>query len=601
MIFCAYLGDSSHQSHWRDVVRQHATWLGLSSHTDSRRLADGRGFSFAWLVPDSSAKIGLLQETREYLFLSTSGGSIYEIELEAAGPSWQGLLEGVEVNMIQLGISLQSGELRIVVPPATPEQFYYTQDQRGYVFGNDMRLLMRWAGAKLDERAVYALFRYLAIPPPLTMSRNIRRIPNGHTLKLSPGLSEPTVQVSFRPAQTLQESGYVCDPERRIEEALDSILTRVPLSSALLFSGGVDSGLVAARLAEMGRKDATLVNYTFGPDDQEARLALQMASHLGLGCKQVEYRPSDISLVLEHLGRDYTYPFGDVTLVPTNLLVHGCLHRLGQVPSIIDGTGADGAFGMAGIYKRWEGIYAVPLIVRRLAASGYRRLGLWRYSSPVEGRTRQLVQSAHMPLQQAAVLGKAPLEGVAYTTPLPVQKYLEASIRERVEILGTGLDHDEQMRLLDLAQVCAGRFASKTHDPLCLRGIKPIYPYLEPRMLRLSSSMQPEDKADGGEPKALLKKLLAHSVPHDMVYRRKAHFVPPDERTKQRMFRHAAMQEYLGTMVLSPQNPLMDFVRPGVVRRMIERTRNGRSLSSPAYNFLWVLMFTSGWLAQPGF
>jgi asparagine synthase (glutamine-hydrolysing) len=589
LIFCAHLGDQHHLPSWRAALDQHAAWLGLRSHLESRPLPDGQSFAFGWLGPAVPAAGGASHETADSLVMVTAGDGLDDQELPAPGS-----LDRVDRNVILVSISPQSGEIEIWVPPATPEQFYYTRDGRGTVLGNDMRLLMRWAGMELDPRAVFALFRYLAIPPPLTLSKNVHRIPNGHTFKLAPDSSAPAIRVQFQPGQDRAQGEYVDDPERRIRETLDSYVAGLPAATALLFSGGVDSGLVAARLAAIGRRDVTLVNYSFGAGDREAELAMRMAAHLGLACQQVLYQPEHIGLVLERLGQDYSYPFGDVSLVPTNLLVHAALRVQGPLSAVVDGTGADGAFGMVGLHARWQRFYSVPYPVRWLAGKSYGWLRLWQHRSRLEGWGRLVRRSLQLPLPQAAVVGITPLDGIAYDIPSDIRAHLEGIVHENVLMLGRGLGHDEQMSLLDLVQVCAGRFASKTFDPLRIRGVRPLYPYMEPPMLRLSSAIPPEQKAQDGEPKALLKRLLAHSVPREMVYRHKSHFIPP----KRQMFAAVSMQEFLGEVVMSPRNPLLGFCRPAVVRKMIERSRQGQPLSSAAYNFLWVLAFASGWLRQ---
>ena len=66
----------------------------------------------------------------------------------------------------------------------------------------------------------------------------------------------------------------------------------------LFFSGGVDSGLLAARLARLGRTDVTLAAYSFSPRDSETRLATAMADHLGFSCLTVAHDPRSLEQVL---------------------------------------------------------------------------------------------------------------------------------------------------------------------------------------------------------------------------------------------------------------------------------------------------------------
>ena len=598
MFFSAYLGNNDENlSSWQEVIHRHANWLGLVSHIESRNLDDGRSFSFGWLKHKTSDRNAHFQETEEYLDMTTSDHTTHGDDVAITKLPRQRLIANVDTNVIRIWVSLRSGELRITIPPTTPEQFYLTSDSRGCVFGNDMRLMMRWAGVELDERAIYALFQYGAIPPPITISKTVQRVPNGHVLKIMPNSAEPIFEVFFQPRRKSQEDRESSNLEEHIRETLGSILSRVPTSAVLYFSGGVDSGLLSAQLAEIGRTDIRLINYVFGPQDKEGHLALEMAAHLGLACEQIMYDPSDISPMLERLGKDYSYPFGDSSVIPTNLLVHASLRLAERSHTIIEGTGADGAFGLGVKYPIWKLLYSVPNSMRWMIASAYKWLKIWQHGS-CGSKVKRLGcaarRSVQMPLQHAAVIAQNSLDGIAYTIPDEVRENLEEVIRTRIQILSLGLGPVDQFSLLDLVHLCAGEMAAKSFDPLRTRGIKPIYPFLEPPMLRLSFSLRWDEKCEGGEAKAILKKILARSVPRQLVYRPKSTFDPPF----QEILTYPSIQRFLRSVVISKDNPLIDFYRMEIVRQMIERAQHGQSLSIGAYSFLWVLMFISGWLRQ---
>jgi len=74
------------------------------------------------------------------------------------------------------------------------------------------------------------------------------------------------------------------DQRKVVHQVLDDSLVEVcpERNPVLLFSGGVDSGLLAARVAALGWRDALLVNYSFGDADPESHMAEAMAKHLGL-------------------------------------------------------------------------------------------------------------------------------------------------------------------------------------------------------------------------------------------------------------------------------------------------------------------------------
>lgn len=594
MIFSVYLGNRQGMLNWQQMLARHATWLGLNPQVQSYCLADGRDFSVCWLKPDNTKFSIAPVEIKNFLLVEASTVKIYQQDQEITTAFWRRWLDEINSNSIQLAVSLKSGDLSVAVPPTTPEQCYYTQDHRGTVFGNDMRLLMRWVETHLDERAIYALFRYRAIPAPLTMVKHIKRVPNGHIFNLASDSGKIALEPFYQPASLCQEEDPTLDPVTRIQETLDDMLVNVPQSTAVFFSGGVDSGLLAARLAEMGRKDIKLINYVFQAQDQEANLAASMAANLGLTCEHVLFDSKNIPSMLDRIGQDYRFPFGDLSVIPTNLMLHASLPTLSEPLTVIEGTGADGAFGMAGKYEKWQYIYGKPRPIRWAVAKGYEWFNLWEQDSTLEGRARRIRRSTQLPFQQAAAMSSNPFDGIAYKIPDDIRVYLEGLVSDHIEILGTGLDIRSQISLLDLVHVCAGRYAAKSAGPLQTRGIKPIYPFLQMSMLGLSNAISWDQKFIDGQPKALLKSLLAQSVPYDMVYRPKKSFSPPTSQ----IFAHTAIQTYLSDIVLSSSNPLLNFIRPNVIRRMVNQSQGKRPLSNTTYNFLWVLLFTSAWLQQ---
>src|SRR5262249_43468810 len=224
---------------------------------------------------------------------------------------WE-LLAGTDANLVSLSISPERSEIKVVLPPTTPEPFYYARNRRGWALGNDLRFMMRWAGDDLDEHAVFALLQYGAVPPPFTFAKGIFRAPNGHTLTLSFTGSEPSLECWFRQEEEREKVKSQGDPKAQFIQNLDRLLSGTPESAVLYFSGGVDSGLLASRLARLGRSDVHLFHLSFGAGD-ESELAQRMAAHLGLRCEQVAYRLEHLADLLQGLARNYSFPFCDLS------------------------------------------------------------------------------------------------------------------------------------------------------------------------------------------------------------------------------------------------------------------------------------------------
>jgi asparagine synthase (glutamine-hydrolysing) len=573
MFFSVLLGTRLEVFRWCEAVRAHAQWLELTAHIDARPLAHGGQLAVAWLTQDRMDASCPLADPADTLWTSTLHGDLGS-------------------NAVSLSWLTDRSELRATVPAASPQQLYYARLPGGHVIADDLRLFPRLMVTTLDERAIYALLQYGAIPAPLTIWREVQRIPGGHLFRVPAGERAPVAEPAFPITGVDAPDNAHWAPEARVGAALDEVLARVPHAAVLYFSGGVDSGLLAARLVRAGRRDIRLINFAFGPDDRESQLALRMAAHFGLDCQRLEYSATGVARVLQRIGRDYSFPFGDVSVIPTNILVHESLPLATASGTVIEGTGADGAFGIAERYPLWRSIYRLPMVIRQRARRMYAARRLWEDDSRLERLARFVRKSAVMSLDHAVVAQNA-LDELAYPVPVGAPATLAAGIREVIEAVANPSDARARLSLVDLTWVCAGRMAPKSLDPLRSRGVRALYPFLEPGMLQLSASLSWREKCPHGQAKAILKRLLAADVPNDWVYRPKSGFTPP----YRAMFASTPMQELLHDLVWGHE-PLLAFCDGDTVRDLIHRTRHSPTLSSGVYEFLWALAFTAAWLTQ---
>jgi asparagine synthetase B (glutamine-hydrolysing) len=501
--------------------------------------------------------------------------------------------------LIEIRLALTAGTLSASVPPLTPEQFYLAHDRQWTVLGNDLRLMMRWTGLDLDERAVFALMQFGTMIPPFTLSKRISRVPSGHVLRVSGSGDQapPSVERARRSIIDVAQQGskgHVADPEAKVSACMDDILSRVPPSGVLYFSGGVDSGLMAARLAAIGRSDVTLMHYSFGPSDPETALAADMAAYLRLRFELVPYDAQQLPLVLGRLAHDYSYPFDDYSTIPTNAMIHAMLQAHSQTPAAIEGSAADDSFSIGTRAQEWERMYSTPRLARRLVSDAHKGLRLWTHDTRLARYGRVARRSVRLPLLCAAIFARNALDGIAYHTPPATLAEIIDAIDRNTGALATGLSNEDRFSVLFMAHESCGLVAPKSFDPLRMYGVTPVYPYLDPALVQLSLSLTWEQKNEGGERKALLKKLLARQVPPDMVYRRKAGFAPPF----QSLLALPSTQDYIHNIVLSPRNPLTAYFDTNLIANIAREARRGASQSIEVHFYLWALMFTSGWLSQ---
>ncbi|MDH7489278.1 MAG: asparagine synthase-related protein [Anaerolineae bacterium] len=421
MFFFAYLGAPTGGPRWRDVLSRRAAWLGLQAHTFSRTLADGRAFAFGWVCVRPSDTAALVREDGSRL-------TIIPLDTLTRGEALvQDSPRGFETNAIRVDVSLLSGEARVAVPILTVEPFYYAGDGGDWAFGNDLRLMVDWAGLRLHALAAHSMFQYDYVPPPYTLSETVRRVRPGHVFTLSPDGS-PSEWQFFRPADMIAppDDG---EPVERVGHALDSVLGQVGRPAAVHFSGGVDSGLIAARLAALGRTDVRLHNFTAGPQsDPFYNLAQDMANHVGLPCDRVLWNPAAISDMLEDLAREYAVPVPDPAFLPALALVRDA-EQWDEAPVMVaTGTSAGHPFDTGFRLGPWRKVYAVPYPLRYLGAVAY-RLWFWKRQGTAARATSTLQRSMEFTVMQNAAFLHGTLRGFAYDAPPDVR----AAMRDVVE------------------------------------------------------------------------------------------------------------------------------------------------------------------------
>jgi len=554
MFFSAYVGPESGRATWESVVTAHARWLGCEV-----------------TVTAAAAPAGMARA------------------IARIGPMGLGVTPSGSANWVTLA-AVQEAAFEVRVPPTSPQHCYALTAFRGRVLTDDLRLCAALTGAALDPVGVYALLLYGSTPPPFTLLRGVTRLAGGHVYRVDAGTI--TATRDFVPDPAPSADGALA--ERRVTEVLDRLIGALPANALLFFSGGVDSALLAARAARLGRRDLQLVNYAFSPSDPEAAHALRVASHLKLACERVGHDAARVTDVLGRFAADYAFPFGDLSALPTNVLVHAALAGGSTRPvAALEGTGADGAFGLSAGYRRYQRVFDMPRVFRTAGDAAYRWLRLWRRNTYLERALRFVRKSTRMRMGPA-VMAHSALDGIAFDVPAEFRAGLSERLGHEIDAFGESASAEERLSLLDLAWVCAGRMAPKTFDPLRSRGVCTIYPYLEPELVQASTSVTWDVKSARGQEKALLKTVLARDLPASLVYRAKSGFTPPYRTT----LGSAPLQAFLHDVVLAADNPLLEWCDAGVIRELVTRAASRSELSVGAVDFLWALTFASGWVRQ---
>ncbi len=247
---------------------------------------------------------------------------------------------------------------------------YYCALHERLIFASELGAVRRVVDAPLDiDPEAIELYLHLGfIPHPLTIYRQIRKLPPGHMLPFDAmGVGEPARYYRL-PAPTPPPTYE--DACRQLRAKVESAVVRqcvadVPLGAFL--SGGLDSSIVVACMARAGMTAVRTftIGYPVHPRYDETRYAEVAARHFGTRHETFPVGPGDVLAAVEPALTRLGEPFADSSLLPTSLV--SCCTRK-HVTVALSGDGGDELFAGYWRYRAQfflERYLRLPRVLRR--------------------------------------------------------------------------------------------------------------------------------------------------------------------------------------------------------------------------------------------
>jgi asparagine synthase (glutamine-hydrolysing) len=261
---------------------------------------------------------------------------------------------------------------------------YYGWAGGAFLCGSELKALRAYPGFAPDiDRGALALYlRHNYVPAPLSIYKNVFKLPPGTLLSLDTPQPPGPTPVAYWSVRAVAERG-AAEPfrgsDRQAVVELDALLrdsvkhrmiADVPLGAFL--SGGIDSSTVVALMQAQSSRPVKTFTIGFREDAyDEARYAGGVARHLGTDHTELYVTPAETLAVIPRLPDIYDEPFADSSQIPT-FLVSQLARR--HVTVSLSGDGGDELFGGYTRYfatnSVWRKISWVPKPVARAVASG---------------------------------------------------------------------------------------------------------------------------------------------------------------------------------------------------------------------------------------
>ena len=461
-------------------------------------------------------------------------------------------------------------------------------------FGSEFQAILADPAIRreIDYDALDEYLSFMSIPAPLTIYRQIRKLPPAHVLVRD--AKGTTIKrywsLQYLPKLQIDEEEAALEVRRLLTEAVRKrLISEVPLGAFL--SGGVDSSAVVAIMA--GLIGDRVKTFAIGFDDprfNELPYARRVAEKYGCDHHEFQVEPRAIEVV-PTLVRHYGEPYADSSAIPSFYLAK--LTRQ-HVTVALNGDGGDESFGGYGwhlgsrIAERWQ---RVPSALRGLAEqaaaglaplSSHRRSPLARLSRFMAAASRPRAARYRHWLSIFTPGMKAEL----YASP----HQRHADPIEAIFAAAPSLDAVDAMLHADMEWYLPTDLLPKVDIATMANSLEARSPFLDWQLTEFAARLPSTFKVKGRTSKYILKKAIADLVPAANIHRPKQGFAVPVGP----WFR-GELKDFLADHILSPRFHSRGLFAPAAVQRLFDDHQRG---AADHAHHLWTLLMLELWFRE---
>ncbi|HJX91734.1 MAG TPA: asparagine synthase (glutamine-hydrolyzing) [Pyrinomonadaceae bacterium] len=478
---------------------------------------------------------------------------------------------------------------------AGKKPLFYTLTTRGtLVFGSELKSLLQHPDVEreVDPKALDAYFTLGYVPDPLSIFRNVHKLPPGHFLNFSNG--EVTVKqywdFNFEPSALRSEADYIEELQSLLDESVKlRLISEVPLGAFL--SGGIDSSTIVALMARHLDQPVKTFSIGFHEDSyNELKYARVTAEKFGTDHHEFFVTP-DICKIVDELAWHLDEPFADQATIP-NYIVSKLARE--YVTVVLSGDGGDELF------------------------AGYTRYLVEQNRGGFEKLPKPLREGVMRPLSQRlphSMWGRNYLHNVSLD---PISRYLDnvsvfTSLNRKslytsqfLEAIGSNsfssnLFHElagkvktsdavDRLLYLDSKTYLPGDILTKVDRTSMAVSLEARAPLLDHKLIDFVTRIPSSMKLAGSQTKHIFKKAIENLIPGEVLHRPKQGFgVPIQEWINQEL------KDRIRETLTEPRTQQRGYINPKYVNVLLEEHERGRRDHSLS---LWSLLMVELWHRQ---
>ncbi len=407
---------------------------------------------------------------------------------------------------------------------------YYYYDGKNIAFASEIKSLLEIPNVRkeIDPTAIIDYLKYLYIPHPKSIYKNIFKLEPGHYLIFKEGKITifPYWDVQFSSPINTSVNEIADELLAVIDESVQArLISDVPLGAFL--SAGIDSSAIVALMAK--KKQQAVKTCTIGFEDNkfnEAVFAREFSSKFKTDHYEYYLKENHVAGLIKKLLWHFDEPFADSSMVPT---YHVSNMARKNVTVAISGDGGDESFG--GYAK-----YVTDLIenrVRNIVPSFLLKL----LTSTFEDSDSGVRKKIHSLASSAA---RTPAEGIYITNTFFPDDLLASVLSDKIKretntydpfyhthryyANSDGIDHLSRVLYTDLKSYLPGDILVKVDRMSMANSLEVRSPFLDHKVIEYAARIPSTLKIKGKEKKHILKKSFERILPNELLNRKKHGF-----------------------------------------------------------------------------
>jgi asparagine synthase (glutamine-hydrolysing) len=529
-------------------------------------------------------------EKRGHTFKTNSDTEAIVHAYEEYGPSCANHLRG----MFALAIwDDKKRELYIARDRVGKKPLYYTLTPgQTLVFGSEIKSILEHPDVKreINLEALDAYFTLGYVPDPLSIFKNIYKLPPGHHLTFSSGrvAIQQYWDFNFEPAESRRPEDYLEELRALLNESVRlRLISDVPLGAFL--SGGIDSSTIVALMAQHMNQPVKTFSIGFHEDSyNELKYARLTAKKLGTDHHEFFVTPQ-ICDVIDDLVWHFDEPFADPSAIPTFMVSK--LAR-DHVTVALSGDGGDELFAGYTHYVVQESRRALSAALPKALREGVMRPLSYRLPHGAWGRnylhniSLDPIDRYLDSLSYFTELGKESLYTSDFQKALHTKGQVARSFREYASRVKTNEPLD-QLLYIDGKTYLPGDILTKVDRMSMATSLEVRVPLLDHKLIDFVTKVPASLKLAGTETKHLLKLVARDLIPAEILDRPKQGFGIPLEQ-----WINHQLRDQIRDTLREPRTRQRGYVNSNYVDLILDEHHKGRRDHSFA---LWGLLILELW------